>query len=112
MVPSRSFVKAKPQVVALGPVLDDTIFKMLVETRPKISETFYRRLSDFSSAIEPPIKTAPHYEPGQVVSLPFGSKMSQMIHDLLGGEKLVPGTEFRRRMKKRLHRLLDHSEIE
>ena len=107
VTPSRSFVKAKPNVVALGPVLDDTIFKTLVQTRPQASEAFYRRLSDFSSAIEPPIKTEPRAEPGQVVSLPFGTKMNQAIHQLLGGDKLVPNVEFTRHVKRRLHRLLE-----
>ncbi len=93
VIPSRNPLKTRPRVVALGPVLDDAIFKTLVETKPQFSETFYRHLSDFSQSIEPPIRTIKHHAPGEVVSLPLGKKIGNALRHWLGGEKFTPAYE-------------------
>ena len=111
VAPSRSFVQARPKVVALGPLLEGTIFKTLVDTKPQTSETFYRRLSDFSSVLEPPVQMAQRHEPGEVVSLPFGGKMDRALRHILGGDKLTPNDELTHRLiKKRSTRLLGTSQ--
>ncbi len=88
--PDKHRFRSKPVIVSLGPVLDDRIFRTLVDTRPQASQTFYRRLSDFSSPAEVEVKTLPRTSPGEIVSLPFGKKMSNSMRTLIGGDKLSP----------------------
>ncbi len=95
--PHHAASKPRPTIVSLGPVLEDSFFRVLIETKPELSETFYRRLSDFSSALDVPAAAPPRYGPGDVVSMPdrrFGSSLRGM----LSGEKQVPVHEFTERM--------------
>lgn len=84
--------RTKTRFVALGPVLDDTIFRTLVESRPQISKAFYRQLSDF----EPPepsaseIPAIERYVQGNVVSVPFGKKFGATLKDFVDGDKPSP----------------------
>lgn len=107
VTPSRSFVKAKPKVIALGPILDDTIFKTLVDTKVQPSEAFYRRLSDYSSLIEPSVETAPRHESGEVLSLPLGKRVNRIVREWLGGDKLTPSYELTRHLKRKSTRLME-----
>ena len=79
-----------PKIVSLGPVLDDAIFKTLVESRPEISKAFYRPPANFSSATEVPAETVERYAPGEVVSVPFGKKFFTSLKDAVNGDKAVP----------------------
>ncbi len=88
----------RPKIVSLGPVLDDSIFRTLVETRPELSETFYRRLSDFSKQVDLEVKTMERLSPGEVVGLPLGRRMMSSIRSLVGGAKSSPDTEFASRL--------------
>ena len=97
--PNKKTAKLKPKIVSLGAVLDDKIFRTLVENRPEISRTFYRRLSDFSSPVELETKTAERYSQGSVVSLPFGRKSLSRVHGLIGGSKTAPEHEFISKIK-------------
>ena len=90
---------AKPKIVSLGPVLDDSIFRTLVETRPQLSETFYRGLSDLSSAVEPEVRTMERHSPGDVVSVSFGKRFLDSMRVLVGGDKTSPDYEFISRLK-------------
>ena len=97
--PSKKIVKNRPKIVSLGPVLDDKIFRTLIENKPELSTTFYRRLSDFSSPVEIQTKTAERYTPGSVVSLPFGKKSWNRVRGLIGGSKVSPEHEFISKIK-------------
>jgi TonB family protein len=78
----------------LGPVLDDSIFRTLVQDKPQLSQTFYRRLSDFAELPEPPIRTAGRHETGEVISVPEGGRFLTAARVLLGGDKAAPEHDF------------------
>lgn len=82
--------KPRPVLVSLGPVLDDTIFKTIVDTGPRLTQTYYHQLSDFSPAVEIQAKTADRHLPGDVVSVPFRQKFFRSIKEMVGGFKVVP----------------------
>ena len=90
VAPHKRAPKAPPVIVSLGPVLNDSIFKTLVESRPEISKAFYRQPADFSSATEAPMETVPRYDPGDVVSVPEGKKFMGALKDRVGGDKASP----------------------
>ena len=92
--PLERHFKPKPGIVSLGPVLDDAIFRTLAATKPQLSQTFYRRLSDFSPAVE--LKTQPleRHSPGDIVSVPFGRKFFSPLKELVSGDKASPEYEF------------------
>lgn len=92
--PNKKLAKSRPQIVSLGAVLDDRIFRTLIENKPELSKTFYRRFSDFSSPVEIQTRTAERYTQGSVVSLPFGKKSSDQVRGLIGGSKASPEHEF------------------
>ena len=87
VAPPRKNPVMQPTVVALGPVLDDAIFKTLIETRPEISKAFYRPPADFTTATEVPPQTIERYIPGDVVSVPTGKKFYDSLKDRVGGTK-------------------------
>ena len=97
--PNKILVKPRPRIVSLGPVLDDKMFRTLLETKPEYSQTFYRRLSDFSSPVEIQTKTVERYNRGSVVSLPLGKKTWNAVRGLIGGTKASPEHEFISRIK-------------
>ena len=97
--PNKKLLKPRPTIVSLGPVLNDKIFRTLVDTRPELSQTFYRRLSDFEPPVEIQTKTAERYSPGSVVSLPFGKKSLNRMRGLIGGNKISPEREFISKIK-------------
>lgn len=97
--PDRQLLKSRPQIVSLGQVLDDSMLRTLVESRPEISETLYRRLSDFSSPTEIAPKTVERYSPGDVVSVSDGKKLLSFMRGVMGGEKTTPEYEFNSRIK-------------
>jgi hypothetical protein len=80
----------QPVIVSFGPVLDDIIFKTLVETRPEISKAFYRQPADFSSATDVPTETVERYSTGDVISVPSGKKFMAALKNLVGGGKISP----------------------
>jgi TonB family protein len=97
--PYKRVMKPRPHIVALGPVLDDTLFRTLVENKPQLSETFYRRLTDFSPVLNEEVKTLERQSAGDVVSLPYGKKMWSSLKDLVSGEKPLPDFEFAPKVK-------------
>ena len=97
--PNKMIAKPHPRIVSLGPVLDDKMFRTLVETKPEYSQTFYRRLSDFASPVEIQTKTVERYSRGSVVSLPLGKKTWNAVQSLIGGTKASPEHEFASRIK-------------
>ena len=97
--PSKMKHKPRPLIVSLGPVLDDSIFRTLAQTKPQLSETFYRRLSDFAAPMELEVQTAERYQPGDVVSVPMGKKVTSLLRTLMGGEKTSPDYEFASKIK-------------
>ena len=82
--------KPRPHLVSLGPVMDDAIFKTLVETRPELTQSFYRRPSDFIAAAELPAEAVPYHVTGNVVSVPFGKKFMASLKEIVGGIKSSP----------------------
>ena len=92
-VSSHKKFKPRPKLVSIGAVLDDTIFKTLVENKPQLSQAFYRPLSDFSSKLEPQPKTMERYASGEVVSVPLSKKFSDSLKELIDGSKSSPEYE-------------------
>ena len=92
--PAKKKVPVMPKVISLGRVLDDTIFRTLVETRPQLSETFYRQPSDFSELLQPKAQAIERHSPGDVVSVPFGKKFLNSLRVLVSGGKMSPDYEF------------------
>lgn len=92
--PPKKAEKPRPYLVSLGPVMDDAIFKTLVESRPELSQSFYRRPSDFLAAAELPIETIPRQMKGDVVSVPFGKKFIASLREVVGGVKAAPDFEW------------------
>ncbi len=90
VMPPKKIPGIQPKIVSLGPVLDDAIFKTLVESRHEISKAFYRQPADFSSATEVPMQTIERYSSGDVVSVPLGKKFMNTLKDLVGGGKVSP----------------------
>lgn len=90
VTPPKKMPKVQPVIVSLGPVLNDAIFKTLVESRPEISKAFYRPPADFSSATEVPAQTVERYAPGDIVSVPLGKNFTGTLKDLVGGDKSSP----------------------
>ncbi|MBI4432939.1 MAG: hypothetical protein HY592_05625 [Candidatus Omnitrophica bacterium] len=88
--PRRMEAKPRPQLVSLGPVLDDTIFRTLVESKAQLSSTFYKPVSDFSQAIDPAPPTLERHVAGDVVSVPLGRKLQVSFHEVVGGVKSSP----------------------
>ncbi len=83
--------RAKTRSVSLGAVLDDTIFKTLVENRPQVSMAFYRHMSDFTPApAEPEAHTIQRHSPGDVVSIPLGKKFTNVLKEIISGDKPSP----------------------
>lgn len=85
--PQRSVSRLRPEIVSLGPVLDDTIFRTLVEARPRYSEAFYRHLSDLSRTVEPEVRTIERRQPGDVVSFTMGQRLFDSLRQVVGGSK-------------------------
>ena len=84
--PKKPFL-AQTTTVALGPVLDDAIFKTLIDTRPEISKAFYRQPGDFVGATDIPPQSVERYAPGEVVSIPSGKKFSASLRERVSGTK-------------------------
>jgi hypothetical protein len=90
VTPPARRAMVSPRIVSLGPVLDDAMFKTLVESRPEISRAFYRQPADFETATEVPAETIERYSPGDVVSVPFGKRFSTSLKELVSGAKTTP----------------------
>ena len=90
VVPPRKAPRTQPLIVSLGPVLNDAIFKTLVESRPEISKAFYRQPADIASATEAPVETVPRYDPGDVISVPQGRRFIGSMKELVSGTKAAP----------------------
>ncbi len=88
-----------PVIISMGAVLDDTIFRTLVETKPAFSEAFYRRISDFEDPVDVEVAKMQRYSSGDVVSVPFGQKVMNSLRELVGGNKIFPDYEFTSRLK-------------
>ena len=97
--PHKRRLKQQPVVVSLGPVLDDTIFRTLVEARPQVSQAFYRRLSDFSGPVELEVKTLARPSPGEVVGLPFGKRVWESVRGVASGSKIGAEDELGEHLK-------------
>ncbi len=77
-------------MVSLGPVLDDSFFKTLVQTRPQFSEAIYRRPVDFSATLDSKVQTFERQEAGEVVSMPFGKNFVEAMRGAVAGDKAAP----------------------
>ncbi len=88
-------VKAKrsTDTVFLGPVLDDAIFKTLVDSRTEFSKTFYRKPQEFTQETEVPQETPERYMPGDIMSMPAHKTLTGTLRDRIGGNKSVAGAE-------------------
>ncbi len=79
--------------VFLGPVLDDAIFKTLVDSRTEFSKAFYRKPQEFTQETEVPQETPERYMPGDVVSMPAHKTLTDTLRDRIGGNKSSTGSE-------------------
>ncbi|MBI2095001.1 MAG: hypothetical protein HYT89_02405 [Candidatus Omnitrophica bacterium] len=97
--PEKMRQHPRPRIVSLGPVLDDTLLRTLVETRPQPSEAFYRHMTDFTPVTGAPPKTVGRAAPADVISLPYEKKLSAFLRNALSGEKASPVDEFLPKIK-------------
>ena len=97
--------RPRPELVSLGPVIDDAMFKTLVDTKPELSQSFYRRPSDLAAAAELPAQSAGRHVAGEVVSVPFGKKFLETLKSLVGGIKTAPDFDLTEEEKKKRLRL-------
>jgi hypothetical protein len=88
--PPKNADKPKPRLVSLGPVLDDSIFRSLVESRIDATPAYYRPRLTGNTATELPAETAERRLPGDVVSVPFGTQAQNALAGLVGGRKAAP----------------------
>jgi len=89
--PSELARRRVTRTASLGAVLDDTIFRTLVESRPQVTEAFYRHMSDLAPAPpEPEIPLMDRHSSGDVVSVPFGKKFIMTLKEFIDGEKPSP----------------------
>ncbi len=86
----RKAEKVRPELISLRPVIDDAMFKTLVDTKPELTQSFYRRPADFAAASELPPQASERYAPGEIVSVPFGKKFLQTLKSFVGGSKPSP----------------------
>ncbi len=101
VAPPKKQYHPPPHIVSLGPVLDDTILRTLVQAKVETTPAFYRQLSDFVSVSDIPIQTMQRYSPGDVVSVPLSRKIFDSLKDLVGGRKVSPDNEFLSRVRTR-----------
>ena len=92
--PKKLSPRARPRIVSLGPVLDDAIFRALVQNKPQLSQTFYRHLSDYPALEDLKVRTIERHASGDVVSLPFGKRFINSLRGIIGGDKAEPAYEF------------------
>lgn len=97
--------KTRPDLVSWGPVMDDAIFKTLIESKPEMSQSFYRRPSDLAAAADLPVETSPRHEAGEVVSVPMGKKFLESLRGFVGGVKQTPDFELSEEEKRKRHLL-------
>ncbi len=110
--PPKKAERPRPELVSLGAVIDDAMFKTLVESKPELSQSFYRRPSDLSAAAELPTETTGRQQTGDVVSVPLGRRFLQSLKDLVSGSKSTPNldlSEEERRKRLRLSGVLEES---
>ena len=86
-------VKKIPEIISLGPVLDDAIFKTLIESRTEFSKTFYRKPQEFVRETEVPQEPLERYMPGDVVSMPAHKTLTGTLRDRIGGNKSAANIE-------------------
>lgn len=87
--PRHKTDKPKPHLVSLGPVLDDAIFRSLVENRLETTPAYYRpKLT--GPATDLPAESAERHAPGDVVSVPFGESARNALAGLVSGSKAAP----------------------
>ncbi len=99
----RKVEKARPELVSLRPAIDDALFKTLVDTKPEITQSFYRRPADFEAAADLPPQAAERYSPGDIVSVPFGKRFLATLKNFVGGVK--PSSDFDLTEEERKKRL-------
>ncbi|GEM_PF-913465 len=88
--PPKTKPKPHPRVISLGAVLDDSILRTLIETRPELSQAYYRPLAELPLPALPPAKTSERRSPGDVVSVPLGKRFFDSVKMLVGGDKATP----------------------
>jgi len=90
VTPAKIKSATQTKTVFLGPVLNDAIFRTLVESRPEVSKAFYRKLAEYEPATEVPTQTIERHASGDVTSLPEGKNFAQSLKALIGGSKSAP----------------------
>ncbi len=88
--PEKTRYRPRPHIVSLGPVLDDTLLRTLVDTRPQVSQVLYRQWTDFKLATEVPAQTVQRSLSSDVVSIPSDKQLLASLHSVLGGTKASP----------------------
>lgn len=67
-----SSLKHRPQIYFLGPSLSDDAFNMILESRPELSETYYRGHASVRDLLSPPQEVLERPDPGDLISVPSG----------------------------------------
>lgn len=96
MNPEKRLIKPRSRIVFLGPVLDEKIFRVLVESKPELSKALPRKFSEMPMPAESQIRTAERYTRGSVVNLPLEKRSWAAVNGLIGGTKAVPERDIKR----------------
>ena len=79
----------RPEIVSLGAVLDDAIFKTLIESRTEFSKTYYRQPEEFAKETAVPQETSERYVAGDVVSMTANKAFVSSLKQRISGDKTV-----------------------
>lgn len=88
--PRKAPAPSKPPLVSLGPVLNDEIFRTLVETRLETTPAYYRPRLAGTPATDLPVENVERHVPGDVISVPFGAQAQAALAGLVSGRKAAP----------------------
>ena len=80
----------------VGPVLDEKIFRALVEKEPELSGALPRKFSERSLPADIQTKTAERYSRSSVVSLPLEKRSREEVNGFIGGTKATPPQDLRK----------------
>jgi len=96
MNPEKKLLKPRSRIVFLGSVLDEKIFRTLLENRLELSKGLPRKFSELSEPADAQIKTAQRQGRGSVVTLPLEKKSRAVVGSLIEGTKALPPQEIKR----------------
>lgn len=87
VTPEKGVHRPGSKIVFLGSVLDDKIFRVLMQSKPDLPQGMSRKLSEFTAPIDIGTRTIERVAPGSVVSLPLGKRSKTTARLIITGAK-------------------------